>query len=501
MPSGNVQPVIFSFEGAEPGSTRGILTVKAGSVILFMDNFDLAKAKGRKDFIDKFVRKHPEYEPERESMDGKMLGIAQRELARHTSEPSCPENHEPLEQSRVELRNTPRQLIIQAKQFLKSPGLMDKISQDIHAIGVTGEDELAITLYLIGTSRLLPRPLAGLIRGESSAGKSYIIQIVADLFPDETVLKAHRLSPQALQYMPQDSLVHRFVVAGERSRATDDGAASDATRALREMISDGKLSAAVAMKSSQGSFETHHIQQDGPIAYVESTTLAMADVFKEDRNRCLHLLTDESPGQTQQIIRDLARVAANPGTPSRNKEICKLHHTAQRLFKAGDVVIPFAERLVRALPSECLQARRAFPQLLSLIKAIALLHQFQREKDEHGRVIATVEDYSFVRNHLTAPLSRSLGTSVSPGAAYLLNVVQAFPGPFTVSEVMAQVEHSENTVRTKLRELVQSRQVIVGVQGQGPHGTRYAVPDSAPPLDAVTLPDLAGNQERGVASG
>ena len=45
-----------------------------------------------------------------------------------------------------------------------------------------------------------------------------------------------------------------------------------------------------------GQQETVQIEQAGPIAYVESTTLTK--VFNEDANRCILVNTDEQPEQT-----------------------------------------------------------------------------------------------------------------------------------------------------------------------------------------------------------
>ena len=125
----------------------------------------------------------------------------------------------------------------------------------------------------------------------SSAGKSFTTERVGRLFPDEAVLRAHQISPKALQYLPPGSLVHRFVIAGERSRLQDD-AAAEATRTLREMIGDGRLSALVSVSQQVGPHQTVHIQQEGPIAFIESTTMGVQDIFNEDRTRFLLLCSD-----------------------------------------------------------------------------------------------------------------------------------------------------------------------------------------------------------------
>ena len=115
-------------------------------------------------------------------------------------------------------------------------------------------------MYLVGVSRLLDRPLAAICLGLSSSGKSWVIERTSQLFPPETTLLATQMTPQALFYMPAGSLSHRFVVAGERSRNTQDDAA-EATRALREMLSSGRLSKLIPIKNN-GSFEAQRIEQE-----------------------------------------------------------------------------------------------------------------------------------------------------------------------------------------------------------------------------------------------
>jgi hypothetical protein len=63
----------------------------------------------------------------------------------------------------------------------------------------------------------------------------------------------------------------------------------------------------------------------------------------------------------------------------------------------ADVDVPFAADLARAIPSVAVRLRRDFPTLVTLVKAHALLQQCSRDTDDHGRVVATLEDYGIVR--------------------------------------------------------------------------------------------------------
>src|SRR5262249_4184666 len=132
------------------------------------------------------------------------------------------------------------------------------------------------------------------VKCSSTSGKTYIVEKTSALFPEEAVLFATQMTPQALYHMEPGALLHRFIVAGERSRIDEDERA-EATRALREMQSTGRLDKLMPMKIG-GDIITQHIRQEGPIAFVETTTLAK--IFDEDENRCLNIWTDETKEQT-----------------------------------------------------------------------------------------------------------------------------------------------------------------------------------------------------------
>ena len=138
------------------------------------------------------------------------------------------------------LQHMPQNTQQEAETMLQHPRLVDVIREDIETMGVAGEYDLALTIYLTGLSRQLDKPLAVRVHGPTASGKSYLISAVTGLFPPETVLQVTQITPQALYYLEPGALRHRFIVAGERSRLQNDETA-EATRALRELLSAGRL--------------------------------------------------------------------------------------------------------------------------------------------------------------------------------------------------------------------------------------------------------------------
>lgn len=348
---------------------------------------------------------------------------------------------------------TPADILAEAEQLLLDPHLIDRVLSDIASVGVVGEVDLAATIYLQGCSRLLGSPLSVRVQGTSSSGKSHVIEKVASLFPVEHVLKATDLTPNALYYLTFGSLMHTFVVAGERSRVESDDKA-EAKRALREMISAKELHKVMPVKLADGSLQTVIIHQPGPIAFVESTT--STKIFDEDENRCLQLSTDESPEQTERIVLAAAHAAASK--PGDSSGIVQRHRALQRLLRRLRVQVPYAEAIAKAMPKSRPEARRAIGLAITMVQAVALLYQRQRGGVglRHGDEIqADYQDYVIARRLLMGPLARALGGALPPAVARFGQRVSDCVGEtvFSSNDLTDDVVTSKGKVNQYLKTL------------------------------------------------
>lgn len=432
------------------------IRVEVGGNLLDVDTVDLGKTAKRREFAERIAM-----------ASGVSIDAVDAELLRITDErgePAATPIDEPLAddlaaRTKTALASTDAAVIAEAEAMLLSPNLVDEIGRDLDAIGVAGENALRLTLYLLGTSRLLAKPLAAIVQGQSSSGKSYIVERVASLFPPEGIVMATQMTPQALYHAEQGSLSNRWVVAGERSRINNDDRA-EATRALREMLASGRLSKFMPIKVGN-EIVTVLIEQQGPIAYVESTTATR--VFEEDASRCILLSTDERSAQTKTILRQIARQAKGEVRSERGRIIDR-HRTLQRLLERREIVIPYAERISTALElfADRCHIRRAYPMVLSFIQASALLHQRQRATDAEGRLIAAPLDYEVTVRLLTAPLDNMIGGGLSePAERFLERLFDAInqkpnplPVPFTNDQLRLHLSHlARSTVGNHLSEL------------------------------------------------
>jgi hypothetical protein len=91
-------------------------------------------------------------------------------------------------------------------------------------------------------------------------------------------------------------------------------------------------------------------------------------------------------------------------------------HALQTWLATGPtrVVIPFAGQLAQLVPPVAVRLRRDFRTVLMLIRTHALLHQASRSKDETGRVIADIEDYTAVRELAADLVAEGVDVTVKP---------------------------------------------------------------------------------------
>ncbi len=274
-----------------------------------------------------------------------------------------------------------------ALALLKSPDLAARIVDDLAACGVVGESTNLLTGYLAATSRKLDKPLAVLIQSSSAAGKSSLMDAVLGMMPEEERIQYSAMTGQSLYYLGETSLQHKILAIAEEEGVRQ------AAYALKLLQSDGELKIASTGKNEQsGELVTREYKVQGPVMLMLTTTAS--DVDEELLNRCLVLTVNESREQTQAIhaMQRHGQTLAGLLATSEKGYLTTLHQNAQRLLRPLKVVNPYADRLT--FLSDKTRTRRDHMKYLTLIQAIALLHQYQREvkRVEHrGQVIEYIE--------------------------------------------------------------------------------------------------------------
>ncbi len=271
-----------------------------------------------------------------------------------------------------------------ALALLRAPNLTERILADLKACGLVGEETNKLVGYLAAISRKLDKPLGVVIQSSSAAGKSSLMDAVLSFVPEEDKVKYSAMTGQSLFYMGETNLKHKALAIVE-----EEGA-SKASYALKLLQSEGELTIASTGKDPvSGNLITQQYRVEGPVALLVTTTAR--DIDEELMNRCLVLSVDEGREQTRaihQLQRD--RRTLEGLIARRDKEaLITLHQNAQRLLKPLDVLNPYAKYLT--FPDQTTRLRRDHEKYLTLIDAIAFIHQHQRPVKTAQRGTQTIE--------------------------------------------------------------------------------------------------------------
>jgi len=295
-----------------------------------------------------------------------------------------------------------------ALTWLREPNLIGRLREAFHQAGIIGEESNTLVAYLAGVSRKLERPLAIIIQSASAAGKTTLMDAVLSFFPEEERVKYSAMTGQSLYYLGETSLKHKILAVVE------EAGAEKASYALKLLQSEGELTIASTGKDpTTGKMVTQEYHVEGPVMIFLTTTAI--DLDEELQNRCLTLAVDESAAQTERIhrVQRERRTLAGLLAHEQRKDLLKNLRNAQRLLSPLAVVNPFAPALTFATART--RNRRDHEKYLTLIDAIALLHQHQRQRGQHlvnGRTVefveVTLDDIALANQLAPEVLGRSL---------------------------------------------------------------------------------------------
>jgi DNA primase len=354
-----------------------------------------------------------------------------------------------------------------ALALLRDPNLLDRIAADFDRCGLVGEKNNQLIGYLAAVSRHLESPLAVLVQSSSAAGKSTLMEAVLAFVPDEECIRFSAMTEQSLYYMGDMDLKHKVLAIAE-----EEGA-SRAAYALKLLQSEGMLTIASTGKDpATGKLVTHQYRVEGPVMMFLTTTAI--DIDEELLNRCLVLSVNEDREQTQAIHRLQREQQTLEGLVRRQQRIAliKLHQNAQRLLKPLFVVNPFVDQLT--FPDRLTRMRRDHMKYLTLIRAIALLHQHQRPvKTGHGLsyIEATPEDIATADRLMEELMRRSLDELPAQTRRLLGLIEQMVNGRtdfrFSRRDVRAHTGWGATQVRVHLDRLQEMEYLMVHRGGRG----------------------------------
>jgi len=386
-----------------------------GSVLFHLDGLDLCSHKQREQFV-KVAAAETGLRPDIIKRDLGRILLKLEELQEQNIQRSLKPETAPVPEIKAGEREA-------ALALLRSPNLLEHILADFEKCGVVGEDTNKLVGYLAATSRKFDKPLGIIVQSSSAAGKTTLMESILVFIPEEERVKYSAMTGQALFYLGETDIAHKILAIAE-----EEGA-ERATYALKLLQSEGELTIASTGKdATTGRLVTEEYHVTGPAMIFFTTT--NIDIDEELANRCLTLTVDESREQTRRIHQLQREAETIEGVFAREEgeAILATHRNAQRLLKSLPVHNPYAPQLT--FLDDRTRTRRDQVKYLTLIRAIALLHQYQRpikKATRGGRSIeyleVTREDIADANRLAGEVLGRSLD-ELPPQSRRFLNLLR-----------------------------------------------------------------------------
>ncbi len=296
---------------------------------------------------------------------------------------------EELEQAKASNQNKRHQSVLTAEkqnacvQFLSGKNLMKGIDELIEQAGVVGEESTRRLLFVIASTYKMNTPLHALVQGTSGSGKSHLINSIGQCFPPEDVISMTRVTSKSFYHYTKDELVDKLLLIQDY-----DGLDEEAQFAFRELQSAGNISSSTTYKDRYGNLMSAVKTVRSHFASLLATT--KAEVYYDNMSRSLISGVDESDEQTRRIITHQNKNLAGLIDHKKEHQAKEFLQNCMRCIRPYQVVNTYADKVY--LPFEAKMLRRLNSHYQAFVKQITILHQYQRKKDDQGRLIAEPED-------------------------------------------------------------------------------------------------------------
>jgi hypothetical protein len=366
------------------------------------------------------------------------------------------------------------------EELAQSPNILERFYATLRASGVAGERRTAMILDLALTSRRLDRPVSIAVKGPSSGGKSYLVERVVEYFPESACYALTGMSEKTLAYS-EEPIKHRFLILYEAAGMSGDFQ----TYLIRSLLSEGRVRYETVEKTSEG-LRPRMIEREGPTGLIVTS---VADrLHPENETRLLSLYVTDTREQTGQILRALAEEEIS--LPALEPWIA-----LQDWIGVADrrVTIPFAKVLAEKVPPVSVRLRRDFNAVLSLIRAHAVLHQASRDRDDRGRIVATLEDYAIVRELAADLVAQGIDATVSATVRATVEKVAKLVDdeggdPVSLGPIAAALKLDKSAASRRVSTAI-AKGFVRNLEDRKGKPGRYVLGDAMPD-DVVILPTL-----------
>lgn len=255
--------------------------------------------------------------------------------------------------------------------FLKKENLLHNINELLGKIGIVGEEDNRLLQFVTATTYKMNYNLHVLYQGSSGSGKTHTIKQISLLIPPEDVIYLTRVTESSLYNYKNGEFMYKLIVFEDL-----DGLKEEALLAVREMISNKKLSSSTSIKDKKGNADGKIKEVEVSFASLSATT--KGELYEDNMSRIIVLSVDESKEQTKRIIEYKNKVYQGEINKQEQEQTRLFLRECIKLLQVYEVINPYANLV--ELPENVHKPTRMHDIVMGVINQIVLLNQYQRQR-------------------------------------------------------------------------------------------------------------------------
>jgi len=331
----------------------------------------------------------------------------------------------------------------EAIEILRNEKLLDLYAAEISK-KVVGEDKTVKTILLYTAGRLVKNAELSSynihINDFAGVGKDYIVKAVMEILPDDCKIHRTKITPELFTYWHNPKFEPEWTWDGKIFYLEDVPDKILQSEVFKVMASGGSK-ATVLINQTPIDIEI----KGKPVMIITSYKTHPSD---EILRRFPIINLDGSESQTLKIMQKQSESAETGNITKLSAELKQ----AQKYLKRVNVKIPFASKLPELFPKNRFM-RTNFQRFLDLIKASAALHQYSRQKDEDGYILANGDDYDNARIALLKSASNPNLIPLTKQQEGIMEFFEKHRGWYSVSDIEDKFPFSDRWLRKQLDDL------------------------------------------------
>lgn len=316
--------------------------------------------------------------------------------------------------------------IIKAKEIreelikiLQDPKLFERINKEFDKT-IEGEEKARKTIFLVTCARLVENAQSTsgnlMVNDETGVGKDHVTRNVVNIWDDQHYEHRVRISPTTFSYWKN----HEF----NKEWTWDDKICY-----LEDISNSVVNSDTFKVMSSGKKFDFNEstiIRNQTPIELkvlgkpVFLLTMAEFDPKNEILRRFPVINLDGSVNQTKAVLKRLGKESSQGKVQKYDNLITEALNQLQTV----KVRVPFAEKLADKVDHSNVIMRTNFRRFLDYFTFSAALHQYQREIDENGFILANEQDYEIGKQAILATISNKFSIPLTQNEKKLVYVLK-----------------------------------------------------------------------------